>query len=101
MTKMELIDISALMGIIGLLTLGTNVITEVLKKSFPKIPAQLTALFVAMALTLGALAAFLQINNIAFEWYYWAGGVVMGFFVSYAAQFGFDKLKELIAKFKE
>ena len=30
-----------------------------------------------------------------------AGAVVAGFFVSYGAQFGFDKLKEVIEKFKE
>ena len=34
-------------------------------------------------------------------WYMIAGAVVAGFFVSYAAQFGFDKLKELIKKYKE
>ncbi len=96
---MEFIDVSVLTAIIGVLTLGTNVITEVLKKTIPKIPGQILALVVAMALTLAAFFGYAAITEIAVEWYMVAGAVVAGFFVSYAAQFGFDKLKELIAKY--
>ncbi len=96
---MEFIDVSILTAIIGLLTLGTNVITEVLKKTIPKIPAQITALIVAMALTLCAFFGYMAVAEITVEWYMVAGAVVAGFFVSYAAQFGFDKLKELITKY--
>lgn len=92
-------DPSAFIFVIGLLTLGTNVITEVLKKTIRKIPAQITALVVAMLLTVGAFFAYATIAVITVKWYMVAGAVVTGFFVSYAAQFGFDKLKELIEKY--
>lgn len=91
--------LSMILFVIGLLTLGTNVITEVLKKTIRKIPAQITALVVAMVLTVGAFFAYAAIAGIAVEWYMVAGAVVTGFFVSYAAQFGFDKLKELIERY--
>ncbi len=92
-------DSSMLIFVIGLLTLGTNVITEVLKRTITKIPAQITAVVVAMALTLTAFFGYAAIAGISVTWYMVAGAVVTGFFVSYAAQFGFDKLKELIGKY--
>ena len=94
------VDLSLLMAVIGALTLCTNVITEVLKKSLRNFPAQVTAFIVAMALTVVAFFAYTTIAGIAVEWYMVAGAVVAGFFVSYGAQFGFDKLKEVIEKLK-
>lgn len=94
-----MLNLSTIMVVIGLLTLGTNVITEVLKRTITKIPAQITAVAVAMVLTVGAFYAYAAIAEIAVTWYMVAGAVVTGFFVSYAAQFGFDKLKELIGKY--
>ena len=95
------IDLSFLLAVIGALTLCTNVVTEVLKKSLKNFPAQITAFIVAMALTVAAFFAYAAVAEIAVEWYMVAGAVVAGFFVSYGAQFGFDKLKEVIEKFKE
>ncbi|MDE6032131.1 MAG: hypothetical protein K2G32_10965 [Oscillospiraceae bacterium] len=98
---LQAFDPPAFIFVIGLLTLATNVITEVLKKTIAKIPAQITALIVAMVLRVGAFFAYAEITEIAVMWYMVAGAVVMGFFVSYAAQFGFDKLKELIGKYRK
>lgn len=95
------VDITILLTIVGALTLATNVITEVLKRSFSNFPAQITATVVAMSMTICAFFAWAKIAEIAVEWYMVAGAVVAGFFVSYAAQFGFDKLKELIKQYKE
>lgn len=94
-------DFTILLTIVGALTLATNVITEVLKHSFVNFPAQITATIVAMALTVSTFFAWAKIADIAVEWYMTVGAVVAGFFVSYAAQFGFDKLKELIRKYEE
>lgn len=93
-------DISMLLTVIGFLTLCTNVVTEVLKYSFKRFPAQITALIVSMVLTIAAFFGYAQLNGITIEWYMVFGAVVTGFFVSYAAQFGFDKLKEIINKYK-
>lgn len=92
--------LSMILFIIGILTLATNVVTEVLKRTIRKIPAQITALVVAMVLTVGSFFAYAAIAGITVMWYMVAGAVVTGFFVSYAAQFGFDKLQELIEKYK-
>lgn len=96
---MQTYDIAFLMTIIGALVLTTNVITEVLKNVFKKIPAQITATVIALVLTAATGAAFANIKGITIEWYMVAGDIVLGFFVSYGAQFGFDKLKEVIGKF--
>ena len=93
-------DYALLMTIVGALVLTTNVITEVLKNVFKKIPAQITATIIALVLTGAAGAAFATIKGITIEWYMVAGDVVLGFFVSYGAQFGFDKLKEIIGKLR-
>lgn len=93
-------DLCVLLSIIGALTLGTNVITEVIKKTISNFPAQLTATIVAMVLTIGTFFAYISISGITLEWYMIFGAIVAGFFVSYAAQFGFDKLKEIISEYK-
>lgn len=93
-------DLCVLLCIIGALTLATNVITEVIKKSISNFPAQITATIVAMVLTVGAFFAYISISGTTLEWYMVFGAIVAGFFVSYAAQFGFDKLKELIKQSK-
>ena len=51
-----------------------------------------------MALTLAAFFAYCEIKGVAIVWYTVVGAVVLGFFVAYAAMFGFDKLKEAIAQ---
>ena len=97
---MQTYDIAFLMTIIGALVLTTNVITEVLKNVFKRIPAQITATVIALVLTAATGLAYANIKGIGVEWYMAAGDIVLGFFVSYGAQFGFDKLKEIIGKFR-
>lgn len=96
----EGLDLTILMAVFGMLTLCTNVVTEVVKQTTRNFPAQLTAFIVAMVLTVSAFFAYVGIMGVAVEWYMIVGAVVAGFFVSYAAQFGFDKLKEIIEKYK-
>ncbi len=55
-------------------------------------------IIVSMALTLVTFFAYCQINAIAVVWYMVVAAVVLGFLVSYAAMFGFDKLKEALAQ---
>lgn len=49
-------------------------------------------------LLLAAFFAYCEIKGVAIVWYTVVGAVVLGFFVAYAAMFGFDKLKEAIAQ---
>lgn len=97
---MQIIDITVLISAIGALTLLTNLIVEVVKKTV-KVPANILAVTVALALTLAAFFAWADISGLAILWYYVAAAVVVGLLVAYAAMFGFDKLKETLLKIKD
>ena len=98
---MEIIDISVMLSIVGIITVITNIITQVLKKiTWDKVPTNLVALFVAEVLTISAGAAYAQINGISVTWYMVVAAVVVGFMAAYAAMFGFDKLQEVLKGWK-
>ena len=86
-----------LLVVIGVLVILTNVIVEVLKKfTYEKIPTNILAVVVALALTIVAFFALLAYLAIPFVWYYLAAAVVLAMLVAYAAMFGFEKLKEAL-----
>ena len=90
-------ELSVIIAIVGVLVALTNVIVEVAKKAtWDKLPTNILALFVAVALTLAAGFAYCQIEAITITWYIVVAFVVVGFMVAYAAMFGFDKLKEIM-----
>lgn len=92
-------NLSALLSIIGALVVLTNIITQVLKKAlWDKLPTNILAVIISMVLTLAAFFAYCQINTIAVTWYMIVAAVIAGFLVSYAAMFGFDKLKETLTQ---
>lgn len=85
--------------IIFALMVVTNIITEVIKKvTWDKIPTNLVVIIIAEILTIASGAAYASINNVAVEWYHVFGAIVVGIFVSYAAMFGFDKLRQTIGQ---
>ncbi|MFR0796271.1 MAG: hypothetical protein ACLSHG_08165 [Oscillospiraceae bacterium] len=89
--------VSAILLAALILTVITNIITQVLKKiTWDKIPTNVLAVVVAMAVTLVSFFAACQIMGWAVTWYMVAGAVALGLFVSYAAMFGFDKLREAL-----
>ena len=90
-------ELATIITAIGILVALTNVIVEVAKRAARnKIPTNLLVLAVAIALTLAAGIAYCQVYEMAITWYIIAALVVAGFMVSYAAMFGFDKLKEIM-----
>lgn len=90
---------SVVISIIGVLVVLTNIITQVLKKvTWEKLPTNVLVVIISMALTLAAFFAYCQIKTIAVVWYMVVAAVVLGFMVSYAAMFGYDKLMEAIGK---
>ena len=90
-------ELSVIIAIVGVLVALTNVIVEVAKKAtWDKLPTNILALIVAVALTLAAGFAYCQIEAITITWYLVVAFVVVGFMVAYAAMFGFDKLKEIM-----
>lgn len=91
---MEMLDYAVLMTIIGALTVLTNLVTEVVKPfTRVKIPSEVVAVIIAEALTLVAYFGWSDYMDLSVEWYTVAAAVVVGLLVSYAAQFGFDKLQ--------
>lgn len=98
----NIFDWSAVLSIVGILVVVTNIIVQVLKKlTWDKLPTNLLATAVAMVLTLAVFFAYCQIRAVPIVWYMVAAAVVLGFFVAYAAMFGFDKLKEAIMQLEK
>lgn len=94
--------VSYILFAVGILVAVTNIVTEVIKKlTYDKLPTNLLATLVAMVLTLSSFMAVCTIKNITIVWYMGAGAIVLGFFVSYAAMFGYDKLKEILERLCE
>ena len=92
-----MVDIGMILTIVFGLTVVTNILTEVIKKiTWDKIPTNLVVLVIAEVLTVLSGAAYAQINGMNIHWYHAVGAVVVGVFVSYAAMFGFDKLKQAL-----
>ena len=95
-------NIPVLLSIIGALVVVTNIIVQVLKNlTWNKLPTNILAVIVSMVLTLVVFFAYCQICSITVEWYMVVAAVVVGFLTSYAAMFGFDKLKESITQMKQ
>lgn len=91
--------ISAILAAALILTVVTNIIVQVLKGlTYGKIPTNFLAVAVSMTVTLVTFFAVCAIVKIAVTWYLIAGAIALGLFVSYAAMFGFDKLKEALGQ---
>ena len=89
--------ISAVLLIVAILVVITNIIVQVVKKAtWDKIPTNLLVVIVSMVLTVGAFLAIFQIEAVAITWYMIAAVLVLGIFVAYAAMFGFDKFREAL-----
>ena len=96
---MEMIDYAVLMTIIGALTVLTNLVTEVVKPfTRVKIPSEVVAVIIAEVLTLVAYFGWSDYKALPVEWYTVVAAIVVGLLVSYAAQFGFDKLKAALGQ---
>ena len=86
----SILNWSAVISIVGILVVMTNIITQVLKKvTWEKLPTNILVVIISMVLTLTVFFAYCQVNAV----------VVLGFMVAYAAMFGFDKLKEALSQF--
>ena len=95
----NIFNVPTILIIVGGLVVVTNIIVQVLKNlTWDKLPTNILAVIVSMVLTLVAFFAYCQISGIAVAWYMVVAAVIVGFFTSYAAMFGLDKLKETITQ---
>ena len=83
------------------LVFGVNIIVEVVKKLFPKVPTTIVATILSVAVTMVAFFAWAAIIDLVIMWYYVVAAFVLGLFVAYAAMFGFDKFKQALTRLKE
>ena len=98
----QIIDISVLLPVIGVLTVVTNIIVEVLKKlTYNIIPTQFLAVAIAEGLTFAVYMWYIMTNMIPVFWFHHVAAVVVGFMVAYAAMFGFDTLRNALMKNNE
>ena len=89
--------LSAILLAVLVLMVVTNIITQVVKQfTMDKLPTNILAVIVAMAVTLLAFFAVCQIRAVAVTWYMVAAAIVLGFFVAFAAMFGFDKFRQML-----
>ena len=83
------------------LVFGVNIIVEVVKKVFPKVPTTLLATALSLVITMVAFFAWASMIGLTILWYYVVAAFVLGLFVAYAAMFGFDKFKQALTRLKE
>ncbi len=85
---------------VACLVFGVNIIVEVVKKLFPKVPTTFVATILSVVVTMVAFFAWAAISDLVILWYYVVAALVLGLFVAYAAMFGFDKFKTALEKLK-
>lgn len=84
--------------VIAALTALVNIVVEVFKGMFTKLPTAILAFIVSEAVTILALLIACSVLEISVMWYYAVGAVVLGIVVAYAAMGNFDKLKEIVER---
>lgn len=92
---------SLFLFILAALVFAVNIIVEVIKTAFSRIPTSYLTILVSIVVSVLALSIAAAVLKITIMWYYAVGAVVVGIFVSYAAMFGFDKIKDAWEKMKE
>ena len=96
MINMLITVASVIMALIAGLVFITNIVVQVIKSAFIKLPTNILAFIVAMAVTLLVFFAVCEILALTVTWYMVAAAVALGVFVAYAAMFGFDKFREAL-----
>ena len=92
-------NVSVLFMIVGVMVALVNILAQVIKQvTWNKIPTNLLVLILSVALTLVAGVAYAEIMKVTIVWYMVVAAIIVGFLVAYAAMFGFDKLKEMLAQ---
>ena len=92
---------SNLLFVMASLVFGVNIIVEVVKGLFPKLPTTFLATILSVAITMTAFFAWASYTDLTITWYYVVAALILGLFVAYAAMFGFDKFKQALSRLKE
>lgn len=91
---------SSAIFVMACLVFGVNIVVEVVKKLFPKVPTAIVATVLSVVVTVVAYFAWVSYAGLPVTWYCVVAAFGLGIFVAYAAMFGFDKFKEAFEKLK-
>lgn len=83
-----------------LLTVATNIVTQVIKGVLPQVPSNLLALAVSFVVSGFAFAAYISYTGTEITLWIVTGFIAMCFCVAFAAMYGYDKFVEMINQFK-
>lgn len=87
---------------VAVVAIIVSVITQVTKElSFmAKVPTELEVIILSLILTPVSFLVYATVTEITITWYLILGSVIAGFFVAFICMFGWEKLTEIIRKFK-
>lgn len=90
-----------LLSVIGILAALVMIITEMVKDLWKvsQIPTKLTALAVSFVVVAGAMAIYLNMADIAFQWWYLVAAFFAAFIVGYLSINSWDTLYEIWKRF--
>lgn len=97
-----MMDYAMILTVIGFLTVLVNLIVQVIKPlTYDKVPTEILATLLSEVLTLLTYFGYAEYASWTVTWYTVAAAVVVGLLVSYAAQFGYDKLKDALTSIQQ
>ena len=90
-----------LLSVVGILAALVMIITEMVKDLWKvrQIPTKLTALAVSFVVVAGAMIVYLNMADIAFQWWYLVAAFFAAFIVGYLSINSWDTLYEIWKRF--
>ena len=90
-----------LLALIGALAALVMIVTEMIKDLWvvSRVPTKLTALIVSLVVVAGAMAVYLNMADIAFQWWYLVVAFFAAFIVGYLSMNSWDTLYEIWKRF--
>ena len=90
-----------LLSVIGMLAALVMIITEMVKDlwGISRIPTKLTALAVSIVVVAGAMAVYLNMADLSFQWWYLVAAFFAAFVVGYLSINSWDTLYEIWRRF--
>ena len=90
-----------LLAVIGILAALVMIVTEMIKDLWivGRVPTKLTALVVSLVVVAGAMTVYLNMADIAFQWWYLVAAFFAAFIVGYLSMNSWDTLYEIWKRF--
>lgn len=95
------LNVTLIIGIIGILAFTVSVITQVFKgvSGLKRIPTDVLVFVLSIGITVTAFVAYMQYIQQAILWYMILAAILAGFLVAFVAMYGWEKAAELWKRF--